>query len=788
MFKNYLKIALRNISRNKGYSFINISGLAMGMACCILILLWVQDELSFDRFHHHAHRLGRVMLEVTDAGQRPWAVTEAPLAKALKEEFPEIVQATRIQVGSQFQLRYKEKQFKEIHNIFAEPAFFEMFTFPFLSGNPQNALSGKHSMVITARMAKKYFGTENPLGKTLLLNNKLDFQVTGVLQDIPNNSHLKFDFILPFIWLEDLGLAINDWGNNNYFTYVLLDAKTSSAQASQKISGYLRTINPQDNSKLFIQPLTQIHLHSDFEYDVLAKNNNDYKYIFIFSSIAIFVLCIACINFMNLATARASSRAKEVGLRKVVGAYRRDIIKQFIGESLFFTFAAFGLALLLVLLFLPVFNNLAGKQLNLDFLHNIYFPLGLLGIALFAGFSSGCYPAFYLSAFQPAKVLKKTSTANPKRSKFRKTLVVSQFCLAIILMVGTSVIHSQIDYIRNRKLGFNKENLIYMPLIGKMRQEYETIKTELLANTNILSITASSNLPSFGRNWTTNNLDWEGRNPEETILMQGTDVDYDYFETMGMQMSAGRNFSREFPTDEDSAVILNETAVQAMGIPSPVGKRFSVGDWQGTIVGVVKDYNFKSLHNKIEPLIMVMVDRQLNYLFARIKSHDMAGTINFIKSKWEQYNPRFPFEYNFVDTLLDNMYKNEERIRTLFNYFTFMAMFISCIGLFGLAFYLTEQRTKEISIRKVLGSSSFKIVIILSKEFVKWVLLANVIAWPLAYYLMGIWLQNFAYRTSLNIGTFLLAGALAIMIALITVSYQAIKAATANPIDSLRYE
>ena len=788
MFKNYLKITLRNIGRNKAYSLINISGLAIGMACCILILLWVQDELSFDRFHLHANRMGRVIAAVDFSGQRPWAVTEAPLAKALKEEFPDIVQSTRVQLGAQFQVRYKEKQFKEIHNIFAEPDFFEMFTFPFLSGSPQNALKGKHSIVITEKMAKKYFGAEDSLGKTLSLNNRLDFQVTGVLQNPPQNSHLQFDFILPFEWLEDLGQDINNWGNSNFFTYVLLAENNSFNQASQKISGYLQTINPENNSKLFIQPLTRIHLHSNFEYDALASHNNDHKYIFIFSSIALFVLFIACINFMNLATARASSRAKEVGLRKVIGAYRKDIIKQFFSESLFFAFAASGIALFLVFLFLPVFNNLSGKQLSLDFSHNIYIPIGLIGIALFTGFLSGCYPSFYLSAFQPAKVLKGAMTVNPKRSTLRKILVVSQFCLSIILLVGTSVIHSQIDYIRNSKLGFNKENLIYMPLLGKMRQQYETVKNELFGNTDILSITASSNLPSFGRNWSTDQLDWEGKNPEEMILMQGVDVDYDFIETLGMQMTAGRSFSREFPTDEDSGVILNKTAVQVMGLPSPVGKRFSVGDWQGTIVGIVKDYNFKSLHNEIEPLIMVMVDRQLNYMFVRTKNQDISETIKFLKSKWEIYNPRFPFEYNFVDALLDNLYKNEERVKTLFNYFTFMAIFISCIGLFGLAFYLTEQRTKEIGIRKVLGSSILKIVIILSKDFMKWVLLANIIAWPLAYYFMDIWLQSFAYRTNMRVGTFLLSGALSLMIAMLTVSYQSIKAATANPVDSLRYE
>ena len=788
MFKNHLKIALRSVGRNKAYSFINISGLAIGMACCILMLLWIQDELSFDRFHRNADRLGRVVAEVGHSGQRPWAVTEAPLSQALKEEYPEIVQAARMQLGRRFRVRYGEKQFNERNNIFAEPAFFEMFTFPFLKGNPITALSGKRSVVITEKMAQKYFGAEDPLGKTLNFNDQIDFQVTGILQNIPKNSHLQFDFVLPFNWLEDLGQDIHNWGNFNFFSYVLLDKNTSVEKASQKISGYLRTIQPEYDTQLFIQPLGRIHLHSDFEYDVLAVNNSDHKYIFIFASIALFVLFIACINFINLTTARSRKRAKEVAMRKVVGADRKNIIKQFYGESLVFSLVAFGFALALVFLFLPFFNNLSGKRLYLDVTGNFLIPVGLMGIAFFTGLLSGSYPSLYLSSFQPGKILKRTFTADPKSSAFRKFLVVVQFSLSIILIIGTTVVDNQIDYIQNRKLGFEKENLIYMPLVGGIRQQYETVKNEWLKNTNIMSVTASSNLPSFGRNWATGDLDWEGKNPQEEILMQGVDVDYDFFETFRMQMIAGRGFSRDFVADENSGVILNETATNVTGFPSPVGKRFSIGDWQGTIVGVVQDYNFKSLHNKIEPLILVMTNRQLNFMFVRIKSQNLPDTLKFLRSQWEHYNPQFSFEYGFVDTLLGNLYANEEKVRSLLNYFTFLAIFISCLGLFGLAFYLTEQRTKEIGVRKVLGASVPKIVTMLSKEFLKWVLIANMIAWPVAYYFMDKWLQNFAYRTDIKIWTFLLSGALAFIIALLTVSYQTIKAANANPVDSLRYE
>ncbi len=717
MLKNHLKIALRNVGRNKIFSFINISGLAIGMACCILILLWIQDEMSYDRFHRSTDRLGRVVAEVDFSGQRPWAVTEAPLSQALKEEYPEIAQATRIQIGGRFRVRRGEKQFNEIHNIFAEPAFFDMFTFPLLKGNPKTALNGKRSVVISEKMAQKYFGAEDPVGKTLNFNDKVDFQVTGVMQNIPHNSHLQFDFLLPFVLLEDFGQDIDDWGNFNFFTYVLLEKNTSFDEVNQKISGYLKTVDPETNTRLFIQPLKRIHLYSDFEYDALAAGNSDHKYIYIFASIALFVLFIACINFMNLTTARSVNRAKEVAIKKVVGAERNDITKQFFGESLFFSFIAFGFALALVFLFLPVFNDLSDKQLTMDFTGNILIPVGLMGIAFFTGLLSGGYPSLYLSSFQPGKVLKRTFTADPKSSHYRKVLVVVQFSLSIILIAGTTVVHDQIDFIRDRKLGFQKENLIYMPLAGRIRQQYEAVKNEWLRNTNIMSVTASSNLPSFGRNWSTSNLDWEGKNPEVTILMQGVDVDYDFFKTFGMEMKEGKAFSREHPTDETNGVVLNETAIKAMGLQSPIGKRFSIGDWQGTIIGTVQDYNFKSLHNKIEPLILVMANRQLNYLFVRIKSQNMSDAIKFLRGQWERYNQQFSFEYGFVDTLLGNLYTNEEKVRTLFNYFTFLAIFVSCLGLFGLAFYLTEQRTKEIGVRKVLGASALKIVAMLSKEF-----------------------------------------------------------------------
>lgn len=787
MIKNYLRVAFRHILRHKGYSGINIFGLAVGMACCFLIFLWVQTELSYDRFHQHAARLGRIITQTNIPDELPWAVTEAPLAAALEDEFPEIESATRIQLGLQLRITRNGKRFFEKGSIFAESSFFSMFSFELTQGDPESALDDKYSVVITERAARKYFPDLDPVGETLRIFER-DFKITGLIRDVPRNSHLQFDFILSFALLEDLGHKINDWGNANFFTYVKLVEQADFAAVSLKIAPYLKKRNPQNNATLAIQPLTRIHLFSKMKYDVLAARQGDIKYIYIFSSVALFVLLIACFNFMNLTTARSGNRAKEVGVRKTAGALRQEIIRQFFGESLFLACLALLLSFLLVVVLLPVFTQLAGFEPELFTPGGIKLFLGLIGIALFTGLFSGIYPAMILSSFPPVSIIRGSSAVKSGHSTFRKILVVTQFTLSIILIIGTMIIHHQIEFMRHSKLGYNKENLLYMPMNSSMRRQFSAIKQELLANPGVLSVTAASNLPSYGRNWATSNLNWAGKDPDLIVMAQGVDVDYDYFQTFQMKMLAGRGFSPAFPSDESTSLILNEAAVNAMQITDPVGKWLAIGNLRCTIIGIVQDYNFKSLHTPIEPLILSPINRQLNYIFLRIAEGDIEQTITALEKIWEDKNPVSPFSFGFVDSLLEDMYKNEQRIGLLFNYFAVMGLFIACLGLTGLVSYLAEQRTKEIGIRKILGASSSGLIFLLSKEFLKGISWATIIAWPIAYYIMDKWLQGFAYQVGLKIWIFILASLLTFILAFIFSGYQALRAALSDPTKALKYE
>jgi len=743
MFRNYLKTALRNIKRHKGYSLINIVGLAVGMACCILILLWVQDELSFDRFHENADGIYRVLQDINFADHSTtWAITQGPLGPSLKEDFPEIINATRI-TGRGLRLTYNDKSYDEGVSM-ADGSIFEMFTFPLVKGDPATALSDPFSIVLTEEMAAKYFGDEDPIGKTIKANNQWDFQVTGVMKNVPSNSHLEFDFLIPFIFGRELNYTVDRWGNSQFRTYVQLAKGVPAQEVIQKISGYLfEKPTIEKDARLNLQPLTRIHLYSNYEYD---SAHGDITYVTLFSLIAFFILLIACINFMNLATARSGNRAKEIGMRKVSGANKADIIRQFYGESTLLAFISLLLAVVLVWLLLPVFNNLAAKELSLDITGNLSILLGLLCIAILTGIISGSYPAFFLSAFQPVMVLKGLRLSSSKGSLFRKTLVVFQFSLTILLIICTIGVYDQLNYMRNRKLGYDKEHMIYFGMRGDMREKFDTVKNELLQNPNILGVTAASNVPTYGYYFSNSLWRWEGQNPDEETLMRAVLIDFDYFKTFGMEITEGRSFSKEFPTDATEAIMVNEEAVKAMGMESPIGKRLSLQDENFKIIGVVKNYHFRSLQQEIEPLILVYYPSYCRVLFARLKSDQIPQTIGYIENAWKKFAPGYPFNYRFLDEALDRLYRSEQRIGTLFRYFSILAILISCLGLLGLASFMAEQRTKEIGIRKVLGATASNIVALLSKEFTKWVIVAN------------------------------------------TVSYQSIKAALANPADSLRYE
>jgi len=795
MFKSYFKTALRNIKRQKSYSLINILGLAIGMTCCILMLMWVLDELSYEKFHENADNLYRVRIE-QHTGDQIYHHTDSPypLGSILKEEYPEIINFTKYIGGYRgWNLRYGEKSFSGEILAFADPSFFEMFSFPFIKGEGKGALEERYSVILTEELAHKCFGDEDPIGKVMQMTGT-DLKVTGVIKNIPHNSHIQFDYIVPII-------NQTDWRKQDFKSwergctlYIQLIKNSPGKNVSQQISGVVKEHHPESGSIVSLQPLKKVRLYSHFIRDNLNVGKGNINYVYIFALTALCILLIACINFMNLSTARSGNRAKEVGMRKVAGAQRKDIIKQFFGESVLLSLIALLFALLFTYLVLPVFNNLSGKQLSLNVSGNILFIFSLIIISILTGIVSGSYPALFLSSFQPVRVLKGiVSIRTRSRSPLRKILVVAQFAFTIILLIGTTAIYNQLSFMENKDLGFDKENIITFSTSGKYRDNYESARVELLQNPNILNVTKAFP-PGAGRRIAAFN--WEGKDPSEEIALCPVPASFDFIETYNMEMVEGRSFSREFLTDSLNCII-NETAARVMGLESPVGTRISftgnraVDYWfntrEGIIIGVVKDYHNGSLHNEIPPLVIKFSPRAF-VINVKINSENIAGTVSFLEKKWKEFVPGRPFTYNFFSDSIEGNYRSEERIGTIFRYFTFLAIFIACLGLFGLASFMAEQKTKEIGIRKVLGSSVSGIMLILSNEFTKWVLIANVIAWPAGYFVMNRWLQNFAYRIDLGIGIFLFSAVLALIIALLTTGYQTIKAASANPIDSLRYE
>jgi ABC-type antimicrobial peptide transport system permease subunit len=781
---------MRNLKRHKAFSFINIFGLAVGMTCCILILLWVEDEVSFDRFHEKKERIHKVYSETQYTDGRTEVSTTTsfyPLAKILKEESPDVVDAVRYHLIPNMLIIFGEKSLTNNHVALADPSFFNIFTFSFVKGNPQTALAERFSVVITEGMSQKYFGTEDPMGKVLNVNNQIDLQVTGVIKNPPKNSSLQFDCVAPFIlYFGSNGEEPTHWGGNPLTTFVLLKENAQANEVEPKVTQIALDYNPFSKVKawlLHLQPLSRMHLYS-------PEGGGLIKSLVLFSVIAFFVLVTACINFMNLATARAATRANEVGLRKVVGAKKTDLITQFFGESIILSFIALIFSVIIIELLLPAFNNLTNKELSLNLGGNIIIILGLIGIVLFTGILSGSYPALFLSSFRPAYVLKGSQTLGPRGSLFRKILVVFQFSLSILLIIGTLIVYKQLNYIRNRDLGFKKENLIIVNMPQALTPKYETLKNEFLRNINVVNVTRSAQSPSYIGS-TVSALDWDGKNPDEKVMMNWDYVDYDYFETLRLEIVQGRSFSKEFATDASEAFIVNEEAVKLMGMESPVGKRLKVFRQEGRIVGVVKNFHFLPLHHEIKPFVYGMNPSwadMMRFLFIRVNPDNVAGTLKYVEGVFKKFSPDYAFQYQFFNERIDQSYRSEQKVSKIVSYLTGLAVFISCLGLFGLASFMTERKTKEIGIRKVLGASVSNIVLILSKEFIKWVLVANIIAWPVAYFVGYKWLQNYAYRTSLALWVFIMAATLSFVIALLTVSYQAIKAALANPADTLRYE
>jgi len=789
MIRNYLKTALRNLARHKGYSLINIAGFAIGIACCIFIFLWVQDELSYDRFHENVDDLYRVVEHQvqTDGTVFPIARTQYPVGQAFADDFPEVINFTHFSSASRALISQGEKSYYESGLAFVDPSFFEMFSFLLVQGDPRTALSDRESILISEEMAAKYFEGTDPLGQILTLENALDFKVTGVFKNTPSNSHLQFSFLGNFENFIDIAGYTKSWNSNNFYTYVQLAKNTDYLDVNEKIYNYIQKIEPESTLiKYLLQPVKDIHLRSYFQIDLGGVSAKTAKYVYLFSIIAVIVLLIACVNFINLTTARSSGRSLEIGIRKVVGAHRTSLIRQFIGESLLLSGIALVLAIGLVLILLPAFNSLSGKSLSLATLNLPVLLSGLLALFFVTGFLSGGYPAFLLSAIQPVSAIKGTFKAGSGKSSFRKVLVTFQFSLSIALVIGTLVVYRQLNYVQSRNLGYQKDHIIYLMGSGPFWQKYAAFKEELLQYPDITGVTASSDVPTYTVHSTTG-VDWDGKPPEDRVLFTQFVVDYDYFETLDLEIVQGRSFSKEFSTDAKEGFILNETAARLTGYEDPIGKSFALWNTPGKIIGVVKDYHFKSLHTAIEPLVHYMW-RTNTYAFIKIESGRTAGSLKTIEKVYEKHNPGYPFQFFFLDEELNRLYLSDQRTGRVFQSFMFLALFISCLGLFGLASYMAEQRTKEIGIRKILGASVSGIFLLLLKEFAKWVIVANAIAWPMAYLVMNRWLQSFAYRTEIALWIFAVSGTCGFVVAVATVSYQSLKASVSNPVDSLRYE
>jgi len=787
MLKNYLKISIRNIIKYRGYSFITIAGLSLGLTCCILIFLIVQDELNYDKFHENSDYIYRVINSTVRNGEETFsAITPAPLAASLKDNHPEISNAACFNYAGGGIARYKDKLFKEGPFCFTDNDFFQMFSFKFLRGDPESTLDNPNSVVITDETAQKYFGDKEPLGETLTINNIINVQVTGVIAK-PENSHLQLKFIFPNSLYKAFGVDIASWNRFNYTTYIMLHKNSSVELFRSNVAGHLLSVYGHETTyKLYLQPLNKIYLYSDYAYDVHTRTS-DIRLVYIISAIGILVLIIACINFMNLSTARSEKRIKEVGLRKVVGAQRKQLIIQFLGEALFITFCALLFSITAVYLLLTVISNLFQKNLSLNILSDPSVFTGIFGIALLTGLAAGSYPAFFLSSFQPIRVLKGFFKKGSQKSLLRKILVITQFSFSGILIICTLILAEQITFMRNMKLGYDKEHLLCLRISPGIRKNYDAVKNELLQNPDIDKVTAGMNLPNWA--WPSIILsDWEGKETDKEIKMCHGSVDYDFFETFKMDIIEGRSFSPQFPTDLTSALIVNEEAVKQMDMKDPIGKQMNTWGHSGIIIGVVKNFNFDNVRNKINPVVLDLDPDQTDYLIMKLKPADFTHTIASIGSIWNKFEPDFPFEYAFLDDYLNKLYIMESVVLKIVIYITGMALFIACLGILGLASFMAEQRTKEIGVRKVLGATDLNVFYLLSKDLIKWVVIANIIAWPLAFAGMNGLLQNYANRVSINLWLFVLTGIATLLAAWMTAACQSVKASRMNPLNAIKYE
>lgn len=789
MLQNYLKIAWRNIVRNKTFSLINVLGLALGMASSLLIFLWIQDELSVDAYHENGPQLYNVMeRQIYDGKVEAGTSTPGLLAEELKRKFPEVKYASGFTWEEQHTFAVKNKINKE-KGRFAGADWFSMYSIPLLEGTAESALSAPNNIAISRRMAEHFYGSPAAaIGQSIRVDSKADYQVTAVFENIPANSSETYDYLLNWQDFLKRNEWAKDWGNNAPQTRIQLQPGADASQLEAKLEGFLHNYSAGLKTgtfdiQLFLQPYQEAYLYSNFEHGY--QDGGRIGYVRLLSIVAVFVLLIACINFMNLATARSVKRAREVGVRKVVGAVRGLLVGQFMGEALLLTSLALVVALALVWGLLPTFNQLTGKQIVLD-LTQSHFWLILLSMTLVTGLVAGSYPALFLSSLQPLRVLKGSIRFGSGARQFRQGLVVFQFMLSVLLIVGTLVVYRQMDYIQNKNLGYNRENLIYLPAEGELVGKYSTFKQELLNQPGIQSITYMEGTPTE-RHGSTNNVQWPGKDPNLSIEFMFSRVDYDFTNTLNVKVK-GRDFSEKFGQDSTNFLI-NETAARRIGYDDPIGKPLTLWGKPGIIVGVMEDFHTGSLHRPIEPMIVLLKpDVAGKNILVRTKPGQTKEALASLEALTRKLNPEFPFTYQFADESYQNLYRAETVLGSLANYFAFLAIFISCLGLLGLSAFMAEQRTREIGVRKVLGASLANVVALLSLDFLKLVFVAIVLACPVAWYFMNQWLANYEYKIAIEWWMLAGAGLLAMGIALLTISFQSIKAALMNPVRSLRSE
>jgi putative ABC transport system permease protein len=809
MIKNYFVIAYRNLMKYKVISFINLFGLAIGLTCCLLILAYLLNELSYDRFNPQANRIYRVTRSFNDQNgvvSLNLSTISPPFGPYLLNDFPDIQKMTRLLPNGITPMRYREKLFNENNVFFADPNFFDVLSAKVLQGNPKTVLSAPFTLMLTKEVAQKYFGNEDPVGKTIRCNNQFDLKVTGIFEGLPPNAHLHPQLLVSFTTLNDNTVygAENmrtNWGNNSFFTYLMLPENYPVNQIIAQFPAFVDKhmdhkdyagMNPSRFTKLGLQKLTDIHLRSHTDYE--AEPNGDISRIYIFSAIAFFILLIACINYMNLSTARSALRAREIGIRKVIGARRKELILQFLSESVLICCVALLIAGVCAFLGISWINKISGQNLSIGILMKWQVLVPLLVTPVVVGSLSGLYPALFLSSFQPIKTLKGLFKADGGGISFRKVLVVTQFAISIILIIATVIVFQQLHFMQKKSLGYERDRLVIMPYATDVSTKYVAFRSELLHNPSILSVARSSRIPT-GRLLDAAGaftLSGDSMRPVQTTIKY-VSVDYDFFPTYKIRLLAGRNFSRNFSTDTAS-FILNESSVSALGWKSAdaaVGKDFKYGNQTGHVIGVVNDFNFESMHQRIAPTVFLMLPASQEYfnnISIKVAGNRIPSVLSFLETTWRRFFPETPYQYNFLDERFDALYQSEQRQGTIFIVFACIAIFIACLGLFGLSAFAITQRIKEIGVRKVLGANVGRIVGLLSKDFLKLVAVAALMAFPIAWYAMNNWLKDFAYRVGINWWVFLLAAFLAAMIAWLTVGIQAMKAATANPVRSLRTE